>query len=46
MGGRPEAPAAGPPRWLTREEQEAWRAHLATSKLLAGGSTGTCTRSG
>ncbi len=35
VGGCPEAPAAGPPRWLTREEQEAWRAHLATSKLLS-----------
>ena len=35
VGGGPEAPAAGPPRWLTREEQEAWRAHLATSKLLS-----------
>jgi DNA-binding MarR family transcriptional regulator len=30
----PEAPSSGPPRWLTPEEQEAWRAHLATSKLL------------
>ena len=35
VDGCPEAPAAGPPRWLTREEQEAWRAHLATSKLLS-----------
>lgn len=34
VGGSPEAPASGPPRWLAPEEQEAWRAHLATSKLL------------
>jgi DNA-binding MarR family transcriptional regulator len=38
VGGAPGAPDAGPaapPRWLTPEEQEAWRAHLATSKLLS-----------
>ena len=35
VDGCPEAPAAGQPHWLTREEQEAWRAHLATSKLLS-----------
>ena len=34
VNGGPGAPAAGPPRWLTAEEQAAWRAHLATSKLL------------
>jgi DNA-binding MarR family transcriptional regulator len=34
VGGGPEAPSSGPPRWLSAEEQEAWRAHLATSKLL------------
>ena len=32
--GRPEAPANGQRRWLTPDEQQAWRAHLATSKLL------------
>ena len=35
VGDGPEATADGPPRWLTRQEQEAWRAHLATSKLLS-----------
>ena len=34
VGGGPEAPSSGPPRWLSAGEQEAWRAHLATSKLL------------
>lgn len=33
--GCPGAPADGQPRWLTPEEQQAWRAHLATSKLLS-----------
>lgn len=33
--GGPEAPADGQPCWLTPDEQEAWRAHLATSKLLS-----------
>jgi DNA-binding MarR family transcriptional regulator len=32
--GCPQAPAGGQPCWLTPEEQQAWRAHLATSKLL------------
>lgn len=31
----PAAQAAGPACWLTPGEQHAWRAHLATSKLLA-----------
>ena len=30
----PDAPAAGQPCWLTPEEQQTWRAHLAVSKLL------------
>jgi DNA-binding MarR family transcriptional regulator len=37
-GGAPGATDAGPaglPRWLAPEEQQAWRAHLATSKLLS-----------
>ena len=34
VGGGPGAASSGPPRWLSAEEQEAWRAHLATSKLL------------
>jgi DNA-binding MarR family transcriptional regulator len=33
--GGPAAPDAGPPCWLTPDEQQTWRAHLATSKLLA-----------
>jgi DNA-binding MarR family transcriptional regulator len=32
--GPPEASATGQPRWLTPAEQQAWRAHLAVSKLL------------
>jgi DNA-binding MarR family transcriptional regulator len=35
LGGCPGVPAAGQPNWLTPEEQQAWRAHLATSKLLS-----------
>jgi DNA-binding MarR family transcriptional regulator len=35
QNGGPAAQAAGPPCWLTPGEQQAWRAHLATSKLLA-----------
>src|SRR5271166_183350 len=34
VGGGPGAAPSGAPHWLTAEEQEAWRAHLATSKLL------------
>ena len=33
-GDCPEASATGQPRWLTPAEQQAWRAHLAVSKLL------------
>jgi DNA-binding MarR family transcriptional regulator len=33
--GCPESPAAGQPCWLTPEEQQAWRAHLAIGKLLS-----------
>jgi DNA-binding MarR family transcriptional regulator len=29
-----DGPADGQPCWLTPDEQQAWRAHLATSKLL------------
>jgi len=34
-GGCPEALVPGQPRWLTPDEQEAWRAHLTASKLLS-----------
>ncbi len=34
-GGCTGAAAGGQPDWLTPEEQQAWRAHLATSKLLS-----------
>ena len=33
--GSPQAPADGQPCWLTPDEQQAWRAHLAASKLLS-----------